>query len=159
MNASMVFSTTSRSMPVLLMAATKFRLGHTRPFLFWGCEDSIPFDTSNASLSLDVKSFVVQPKLLLPWYHENHRALPWRETKDPYRIWLSEVMLQQTRVDQGLGYYLRFTQRWPTVEKLAAAHENEVLKEWQGLGYYSRARNLLKAAQQVVVGARRKVPR
>lgn len=97
-------------------------------------------------------------KLLLPWYHENHRALPWRETKDPYRIWLSEVMLQQTRVDQGLGYYLRFTQRWPTVEKLAAAHENEVLKEWQGLGYYSRARNLLKAAQQVVVGHGGKFP-
>ncbi len=87
---------------------------------------------------------------LLPWYRENHRALPWRETKDPYRIWLSEVMLQQTRVEQGLGYYLRFTARWPTVAKLAAAHENEVLKEWQGLGYYSRARNLLKTAQQVV---------
>ncbi len=89
-------------------------------------------------------------KLLLPWYRENHRSLPWRETKDPYRIWLSEVMLQQTRVDQGLGYYLRFTERWPTVAELAAAHENEVLKEWQGLGYYSRARNLLKAAEQVM---------
>lgn len=89
-------------------------------------------------------------KLLLPWYRENHRPLPWRETQDPYRIWLSEVMLQQTRVDQGLGYYLRFTERWPTVAKLAAAHENEVLKKWQGLGYYSRARNLLKAARQVV---------
>ncbi len=88
--------------------------------------------------------------LLLPWYRENHRPLPWRETQDPYLIWLSEVMLQQTRVDQGLGYYLRFTERWPTVAELAAAHENEVLKEWQGLGYYSRARNLLKAAQQVM---------
>jgi len=89
-------------------------------------------------------------KLLLPWYRENHRPLPWRGTKDPYLIWLSEVMLQQTRVDQGLGYYLRFTERWPTVAKLAAAHENEVLKVWQGLGYYSRARNLLKAARQVM---------
>ena len=88
-------------------------------------------------------------KLLLPWYRENHRALPWRETKEPYRIWLSEVMLQQTRVDQGLGYYLRFTERWLTVTELASAAENEVLKEWQGLGYYSRARNLLKAAKQV----------
>jgi A/G-specific adenine glycosylase len=87
---------------------------------------------------------------LLPWYREHHRPLPWRKTKDPYRIWLSEVMLQQTRVDQGLGYYLRFTERWPTVKELAAAHENEVLKEWQGLGYYSRARNLLTAARQVM---------
>ncbi|MGV9013787.1 MAG: A/G-specific adenine glycosylase [Flavobacteriales bacterium] len=89
-------------------------------------------------------------KLLLPWYRENHRPLPWRETKDPYRIWLSEVMLQQTRVEQGQGYYLRFVKRWPSVLDLASAHENDVLKEWQGLGYYSRARNLLKAAQQVI---------
>ena len=88
-------------------------------------------------------------KLLLPWYREKHRPLPWRETKDPYRIWLSEVMLQQTRVEQGQGYYLRFIQRWSSVEDLASAHENDVLKEWQGLGYYSRARNLLKAARQV----------
>ncbi len=87
---------------------------------------------------------------LLPWYQEHHRPLPWRETRDPYRIWLSEVMLQQTRVEQGLGYYLRFTERWHTVAELAAAHENEVLKEWQGLGYYSRARNLLTAARQVM---------
>lgn len=86
----------------------------------------------------------------MPWYRENQRPLPWRETKDPYRIWLSEVMLQQTRVDQGLGYYLRFTDRWPGVAALAAARENEVLKEWQGLGYYSRARNLLEAARQVM---------
>lgn len=88
--------------------------------------------------------------LLLPWYRENHRSLPWRENKDPYRIWLSEVILQQTRVDQGLPYFLRFTERWPTVAELAAADENEVLKVWQGLGYYSRARNLLAAARQVV---------
>lgn len=87
---------------------------------------------------------------LLPWYRGHHRPLPWRETADPYRIWLSEVILQQTRVDQGLSYYLRFTDRWPTVAELATADENEVLKEWQGLGYYSRARNLLAAARQVM---------
>lgn len=87
---------------------------------------------------------------LLLWYRENHRALPWRNTKDPYKIWLSEVILQQTRVDQGSAYWERFVQRWPTVAKLAAAQENEVLKVWQGLGYYSRALNLLKAARQVV---------
>lgn len=86
---------------------------------------------------------------LLPWYRAHRRPLPWRATRDPYRVWLSEVILQQTRVDQGLGYYLRFTQRWPTVADLARAQEQEVLKEWQGLGYYSRARNLLTAARQV----------
>lgn len=88
--------------------------------------------------------------MLLPWYRVHHRPLPWRETSDPYRIWLSEVILQQTRVDQGLSYYLRFIGRWPSVAELAAADENEVLKEWQGLGYYSRARNLLAAARQVM---------
>ena len=87
---------------------------------------------------------------LLPWYREHHRALPWRETKDPYRIWLSEVILQQTRVDQGLAYWKRFVERYPTVKDLAAAHEDDVLKLWQGLGYYSRARNLLAAARQVM---------
>ncbi|HEY0978923.1 MAG TPA: A/G-specific adenine glycosylase [Flavobacteriales bacterium] len=86
---------------------------------------------------------------LLPWYAEHRRLLPWRNTRDPYSIWLSEVILQQTRVDQGLAYYQRFLQRWPTVARLAAASEDEVLKQWQGLGYYSRARNLLVAARQV----------
>lgn len=86
---------------------------------------------------------------LLPWYREHRRALPWRGTKDPYRIWLSEVILQQTRVDQGLAYWQRFVQRYPTVTDLAAAQEDAVLKLWQGLGYYSRARNLLTAARQV----------
>lgn len=87
---------------------------------------------------------------LLPWYRAKHRPLPWRGTRDPYRIWLSEVILQQTRVDQGLAYYLRFTRLWPTVQELAAADEHAVLKAWQGLGYYSRARNLLTAARQVM---------
>lgn len=87
---------------------------------------------------------------LYDWYERNHRTLPWRETEDGYRIWLSEVILQQTRVAQGLDYYLSFVNRWPTVEALADASEDEVLREWQGLGYYSRARNLHKAAKMVV---------
>ena len=89
-------------------------------------------------------------KALLPWYREHHRPLPWRETRDPYRIWLSEVILQQTRVDQGLAYWHRFVERYPTVAHLAKAPEDAILKLWQGLGYYSRARNLRTAAQQVV---------
>lgn len=87
---------------------------------------------------------------LYHWYESNHRVLPWRETEDGYAIWLSEIILQQTRVAQGLDYYMRFIHRWPTVEALAAADESEVLREWQGLGYYSRARNLHKAAKQIV---------
>ena len=87
---------------------------------------------------------------LYAWYEIHHRVLPWRETDDPYAIWLSEIILQQTRVAQGMEYYMRFVARWPRVEDLAAADEAEVLREWQGLGYYSRARNLHKAAQQIV---------
>ncbi len=83
---------------------------------------------------------------LIIWYHQNYRELPWRSTKDPYKIWISEVILQQTRVNQGLDYYNRFIERWPTVTDLAIASEQEVLKMWQGLGYYSRARNLLCTA-------------
>ena len=84
------------------------------------------------------------------WYEQNHRVLPWRETQDPYLIWVSEVILQQTRVNQGLEYYLRFIGRFPDIYTLAAASEEEVLRYWQGLGYYSRARNMHRAAQQVV---------
>lgn len=87
--------------------------------------------------------------ILLEWYAREGRDLPWRRTRDPYRIWLSEVILQQTRVAQGMDYYLRFTQRWPEIGALAAATEDEVLKLWQGLGYYSRARNLHAAARTV----------
>ncbi len=87
---------------------------------------------------------------LLEWFRENGRALPWRQTQDPYAIWLSEVILQQTQVKQGMNYWLRFMSHWPTVELLAAATEDEVLREWQGLGYYSRARNLHFAARQIV---------
>ncbi|MBR0259054.1 MAG: A/G-specific adenine glycosylase [Prevotella sp.] len=89
---------------------------------------------------------------ILQWFRENGRALPWRETRDPYAIWLSEIILQQTRIEQGLPYWERFIHRWPTVEALAEASEDEVLREWQGLGYYSRARNLHTAAKQVVAG-------
>ncbi|MBQ9668175.1 MAG: A/G-specific adenine glycosylase [Prevotella sp.] len=87
---------------------------------------------------------------LLGWFRENGRELPWRGTKDPYAIWLSEIILQQTQVRQGWDYWLRFMRRWPTVEALAAATEDEVLRMWQGLGYYSRARNLHFAARQIV---------
>lgn len=84
------------------------------------------------------------------WYADHKRHLPWRETSDPYLIWLSEVILQQTRVDQGLDYFLRFANRFPRVQDLAAADEDEVLKLWQGLGYYSRARNLHAASKMIV---------
>ena len=86
---------------------------------------------------------------LLDWYADNKRDLPWRDTADPYRIWISEIILQQTRVVQGYEYFLRFIRRFPDVETLAAASEDEVLKYWQGLGYYSRARNLHAAAKSM----------
>ncbi|WP_378186247.1 A/G-specific adenine glycosylase [Aquimarina sp. W85] len=89
-------------------------------------------------------------KKLIIWYLEHKRDMPWRQTKDPYSIWLSEIILQQTRVRQGLPYYLAFKSSFPTVFDLAAASEEKVLKLWQGLGYYSRARNLHFTAQYVV---------
>lgn len=87
--------------------------------------------------------------ILIDWYKSNKRDLPWRNTEDPYRIWISEVILQQTRVVQGYEYFIRFMEHFPTVESLAAADEDEVLKLWQGLGYYSRARNLHEAARSI----------
>lgn len=87
--------------------------------------------------------------LISDWYRLNARDLPWRNTKNPYFIWLSEVILQQTRVDQGMNYYLKFIENYPVLNQLANADEESVLKLWQGLGYYSRARNLHKTAQQV----------
>lgn len=86
---------------------------------------------------------------LIAWYLRNKRDLPWRNTKEPYRIWLSEIILQQTRVAQGLPYYLKFIEAFPTVQDLAEAPEDDVLKLWQGLGYYSRARNLHATAKLV----------
>lgn len=91
---------------------------------------------------------------LLRWYADHGRVLPWRDVRDPYRIWISEIILQQTRVAQGYDYYLRFIHRFPTVEALAAATQDEVMQQWEGLGYYSRARNLHAAAQQVVAQGR-----
>lgn len=88
---------------------------------------------------------------LLVWYNENKRNLPWRKDKDPYRIWLSEIILQQTRVNQGLPYYQRFAEKYPKIQDLAKASEQEVLKLWQGLGYYSRARNLHYTAKEIVL--------
>lgn len=88
-------------------------------------------------------------KRLLDWYTENKRDLPWRDTTDPYLIWISEIILQQTRVVQGYEYFLRFVHRFPDVESLAQASEDEVMKYWQGLGYYSRARNLHAAAKSM----------
>ena len=87
---------------------------------------------------------------IISWFQENGRALPWRETKDPYAIWLSEIVLQQTRIAQGWEYWERFMAQYPKVEDLAAASEDDVLRLWQGLGYYSRARNLHAAAKQIV---------
>lgn len=87
--------------------------------------------------------------LIIDWYRQNQRQLPWRNTNDPYKIWLSEVILQQTRVDQGLNYYLKFIEHYPTIHDLASATEQEVLNDWQGLGYYSRARNIHKTAQLI----------
>ncbi|KJF42750.1 A/G-specific adenine glycosylase [Draconibacterium sediminis] len=85
------------------------------------------------------------------WYHINKRDLPWRKDRDPYKIWLSEIILQQTRVEQGKNYFYRFAEAYPTVNDLASAHEDEVLKLWQGLGYYSRARNLHASAKIIAL--------
>ena len=89
-------------------------------------------------------------ELIISWYNFNKRNLPWRKTNDPYKIWLSEIILQQTQVIQGLPYYRSFTKSYPNVNKLAKAKEDEVLKLWQGLGYYSRARNLHYTAREIV---------
>lgn len=89
-------------------------------------------------------------KELLEWYEKNHRNLPWRNSGSPYAIWISEIMAQQTRIDTLLPYYIRFMEKFPTIQSLSVAPIEVVLKEWQGLGYYSRARNLKKAAQQIM---------
>lgn len=97
-------------------------------------------DTVESSLTSD----------LLSWYDEKKRSLPWRGSVDPYHIWISEIILQQTRVDQGTGYFLKFIERFPCIERLAVASEQEVLAVWQGLGYYSRALNVHRAAKIIV---------
>ena len=88
-------------------------------------------------------------KDILKWYFDKQRDFPWRMTKNPYKIWLSEIILQQTRTSQGLNYYIKFTDTFPKIKDLAEAKEEEVLKLWQGLGYYSRARNLHKSAKYI----------
>lgn len=101
---------------------------------------------SPAVLPLD-GSFTVE---VTGWYRDNRRDLPWRQDKDPYHVWVSEIMLQQTRVEAARGYYLRFMQALPTIKALAEAEEEQLLKLWQGLGYYNRVRNLQKAARQIL---------
>jgi len=88
-------------------------------------------------------------RLTIDWYRQNKRDLPWRNTKNPYKIWLSEIILQQTRVDQGMNYYLKFIRNYPTIFDLANANEQDILNDWQGLGYYSRARNLHFTAKYI----------
>ena len=115
-------------------------------------------ECGSSSMSLKKKSLCAQPRnqtvsfqrRLLAWYRKSRRPLPWRESRDPYRVWLSEIMLQQTRVAAVIGHYDEFLRRFPTVEKLAAARESSVLAAWSGLGYYRRAR-MLHAAAKVVV--------
>ena len=90
------------------------------------------------------------PEALLPWYRENRRDLPWRRDKEPYHVWLSEIMLQQTRGEAVKGYYARFLDRLPTIGDLAACDDDVLHKLWEGLGYYSRVRNLKKAAVYII---------
>lgn len=98
---------------------------------------------------ISIDEFVLISDKLINWYINHQRDLPWRHTKDPYKIWLSEIMLQQTRVDQGMPYYHTFVYNYPTIVDLANANEEQVLRDWQGLGYYSRARNLHSTAQLI----------
>lgn len=97
-------------------------------------------------------------KILTLWYQQNKRNLPWRTNNDPYSVWISEIILQQTRIDQGTAYYFRFINRFPDIKSLADSSEEEVLKMWQGLGYYSRARNMHHAAMQIMTEFEGKFP-
>lgn len=115
-----------------------------RPF----CMQKTPGGESLKNKTKNV--YAALPAQLLPWYAENARDLPWRHSREPYRVWVSEIMLQQTRVEAVIGYYNRFMAAFPTVQALAAAEDSRVLKLWEGLGYYSRARNLQKTAKLLV---------
>lgn len=108
-------------------------------------------------LCMQKKKFFVRN--LLHWYDRNKRDLPWRETKNPYEIWLSEVILQQTRIKQGLPYFTLFLKNYPNIQQLAEADEQEVLRHWQGLGYYSRAKNLHACAKKIVAESEGNFPR
>lgn len=107
---------------------------------------------------LPLKHITELRKMLIAWYQKNHRKLPWRETSDPYPIWVSEVMLQQTQVKTVIPYYQNFIRRFPTIKKLAGTNLQEVLKAWEGLGYYARARNLHRAAKIILTRHQGKVP-
>lgn len=111
--------------------------------------------TDQSLQNFDIRTFQEQ---MLQWYDDNKRDLPWRQTKDPYKIWVSEVMLQQTQVNTVIPYFERFMRKFPTVYHLAEADEQTVLKKWEGLGYYSRARNLHEAAREVVATYGGQVP-
>ena len=106
--------------------------------------------TGEILAGVDAKKIAALRERLLEWFHKYQRDLPWRRNKDPYRIWLSEIMLQQTRVAAVIPFYERFLEHFPTIAALASAPESEVLRLWAGLGYYSRARNLQRAAQEIV---------
>ncbi|MBY6038383.1 A/G-specific adenine glycosylase [Fictibacillus nanhaiensis] len=114
--------------------------------------------TSNTIFSLDATYVKQFQNNLLEWYRENKRTLPWRKNQDPYRVWVSEIMLQQTRVDTVIPYFERFTTLFPTLHDLAYADEEKVLKAWEGLGYYSRVRNLQTAVREVCESYGGKVP-
>ncbi|MEO1298007.1 MAG: A/G-specific adenine glycosylase, partial [Cyanobacteria bacterium J06636_16] len=108
-------------------------------------------DNRSAELTPPLPSFVTSElqRSLLAWYQQQGRNLPWRRTRDPYAIWVSEIMLQQTQVKTVIPYYERWLQQFPTVVELAIADQQMVLKAWEGLGYYARARNLHRAAQAI----------
>ncbi len=127
---------------LLLMNTVLMASSHRRFFYFW--------ENYSLSMELDAGKAGFFRAKLLEWQAANPRPMPWKNEPDPYLIWLSEVILQQTRVEQGRVYYERFKERFPTVRDLAAAPEDEVLKTWQGLGYYTRARNLHRAANWIV---------
>lgn len=111
----------------------------------------IPFqENEKKNCMLQIENDLELSRLLRSWYQEHKRELPWRKSSDPYIIWISEIILQQTRVIQGMDYFFRFTERFPDVASLASAEEDEIMKYWQGLGYYSRARNLHAAAQDIM---------
>src|SRR5882762_3374081 len=114
---------------------------------------------SEVNAAVSAKDLVRVRRALLRWYDEHRRDLPWRETGDPYRIWLSEIMLQQTRVAAVLDHYRIFLERFPNVQALAAASEDAVLAAWSGLGYYRRARMLRECAQHIVAEHRCRFPR
>ncbi len=124
---------------------------------FWCCP-RLPSGFQDGSVPQSNDTIQSFHEGLIEWYQENHRKLPWRETDDPYRIWVSEVMLQQTQVNTVVPYYRRFVERFPNLQNLAAADLQDVLKIWEGLGYYARARNLHRAAKMVVSEHRGKIP-